>query len=145
MTLLRHMPAVLALRIVAWCGLFLLAVFMLIPGAGRPQVLSSGLIEHFLAFGLISFALSCGCWHLRHPWIAPTGLTGYAGALEALQGLVPGRDAKLIDFMMSTSGIWAAFGACLVAMPLLKRLMSRKPENDSVADLTKDRHQTFRQ
>lgn len=118
------MRLIVILRTMGWGGACLITILMLVPGSDRPHVLSSGLMEHILAYGLTSLALTCGYWHLRYPCVIAIGMTTYAGLLEALQLGVPGRSAKLIDFLMSAAGVWFAFVAFLVIMPLLRRLLS---------------------
>jgi VanZ family protein len=63
-----------------------------------------GHAEHLLAYAGTAFLLLRAYGPKR--WLGITaGLTAYAGVLELLQHLSPGRTPALIDFAFSASGV----------------------------------------
>ena len=90
-------------------GLVAIAVLALVPGPARPHVLTSGGAEHFFAYGLTAIFFIGGYWSTVRPLILSVFMSFYAGFLELCQLAVAGRDAKFIDFGLSTLGVWTAF------------------------------------
>lgn len=114
------------LRAALWPALFWLAVgltawFALMPpqGAGEPTF-GWDKTDHLLAFGAMA-VLACLAWP-RLPWVRVlAALVAYGMLIEALQALVPGREASALDVLAD------ALGACtgIAAGSLWRRRLAR--------------------
>lgn len=101
--------------IVAWVVLFALVVATLGPIGIRPSLGLPLKVERFMGFAIVA-----GLFTWAHPkrWIAILVLAGVlAVSLEALQLIVPTRDASPIDAIVKVAG--AVTG--VVAIRLLQR------------------------
>ena len=103
-----------AVRISAWFLATAIIVFSLVPPDLRPVTDASHAVEHFVIFAATGFAfgLSYGSRYL-----IPIGLV-FAGAIELAQLLVPGRHARLSDFVVDASAACIGFLASYVARKL---------------------------
>jgi VanZ family protein len=93
-----------AARKVGWLGIGLIAVASLLPGSQRPHIGTPGQLEHFLAYFLTSLVFFYGNGR-RNAAIGVLAFCAYAGLLEVLQQLVPGRIPRLVDVAASATGI----------------------------------------
>jgi len=97
-----HSPPARLLRIVAWALLFGIAFSTLSPIWLRPE---SGLppnVERFGAFLVLSFVFTLAYPHRLLRVILTVAAA--AVALEALQLVIPGRDARLHDLIVKLAG-----------------------------------------
>lgn len=109
----------LLLRLAGWVAVAAIAVLSLVPGEARPHTIESGQVEHLIAYAGTSLLLALGyLWRVRAVAIG-AALTGYAAILEAMQILIPGRGPRLVDFAMSSLGVWLAIA--LVGLWLWRR------------------------
>ncbi len=84
------------------CGIILILILSLVPGAERPHTGLPGGAEHFLAYCLTAAILALGFWSRR---IAiAVGLTFLASLMEILQLWIPGRNAQISDAFNSGLG-----------------------------------------
>lgn len=90
-------------QLVSWILLASIAVMTLGPISMRPQTHFGPDFERFVAFALLGgfYALAYPRWRL---WILAAFLIAVAGALEWGQLYVPGRDARLSDFLFKALG-----------------------------------------
>ncbi len=104
-----------AVRISAWFLATAIIVFSLVPPDLRPVTDASHAVEHFVIFAATGFAfgLSYGSRYL-----IPIGLVVFAGAIELAQLLVPGRHARLSDFVVDALAACIGFLASYVARKL---------------------------
>jgi hypothetical protein len=87
-------------RVVGWCLLFLIVVLSLVPPGLRPETGAPSGVEHFGVFVLTGAALCLG-----YPKVGSRlsmTLVAFAGVVELLQLLVPGRHARFGDFVVDS-------------------------------------------
>lgn len=102
------------MRLAPWLAILLIAALSLAPGEWRPYAGQSILTERFVVYFLAALILT-----IRFPRPAAgieiaAWLSIYAGSLEILQLLIPGRLGRYGDFVMSSLG-----ALCGVAFGLL--------------------------
>jgi VanZ family protein len=106
MPLSRGEIAVLAIiRLAAWIVVLGLILLSVVPPSLRPESDLSHNLEH-----LVSFFLAGILWHLAYSsrlllWLGVAVL--YAGGIELLQLLAPGRHARFTDFVVDALGAWS--------------------------------------
>ena len=106
-----------ASQISAWFLATAIVVLSLVPPDFRPVTGVPHALEHFAIFAVtgLAFGLAYGPRYL-----IPIGLVIFAGAIEVAQLFVPGRHARLSDFIVD------AFAACIGF--LVSYLVARKFE-----------------
>jgi len=99
-------------RLVAWVLLIGVVALTFVPASLRPLTPLPHGIEHFLAFfvtGLFfSLAYSLSFWRVA------TGSVLFSGILEFVQWFVPGRHARISDFVVGALAACAG-GATAIA------------------------------
>jgi VanZ family protein len=101
-------------RVLAWLILFAIIVLTVVPPGLRPITFLPHKIEHagiFLVAGS-----SFGMAYLRYEWLLSTGAIAFCAAIELAQLYVPGRHARLSDFIIDT--IAAVIGVFLSSITL---------------------------
>jgi len=93
-----------ACRILAWLLAATIVVLSLVPATLRPESGAPHDFEHFVIFAATGLAFGLG-YGPRYP--IAMGLVIFAGAIEVAQLFVPGRHARLSDFIVD------AFAACI--------------------------------
>jgi len=88
----------------AWITIAALAVLSLTPKELMVRTDLGGPAEHVLAYTGTAFFVAAAYGARRWLGIA-IGLIGYAGVLEVLQHLSPGRTPSVRDFACSASGV----------------------------------------
>ena len=90
----------IVLRLIAWGLAAAIAFATLGPASQRPHlnanVGQNG--EHALAFLLLGLAF--GLAHPRNRWLTAAVVIGFTGLIEMLQLAVPGRHARMSDFVV---------------------------------------------
>ena len=119
MDLLERKPIRLTIRIAAAACVVAIAILSLTPRAHLVRTSLGGHIEHVIAYVVCAWLclLTCNLW--RHRLVIYGLLLAYAGLLEFLQSMVPGRHSGFDDFVFSAAGATAGALAAL--------LMGRKP------------------
>jgi VanZ family protein len=92
-------------RLVAWSASAAIIALMVVPPALRPVTPAPHLVEHFMIFMLVG-ALFASAYPGREVNVAFVAIPCLA-ALELMQLFVPGRHARLADFVVN------ALGACI--------------------------------
>jgi VanZ family protein len=83
----------------------IVALLSLVPGDYRPHIESwSGKEEHVLAYFVLGVATAIASRRSSNPVRLCLAIIAYAGMLECLQLLAPGRHAAVRDFMASSLG-----------------------------------------
>jgi VanZ family protein len=73
-------------------------ILSLVPPSLRPETGAPQSVEHFTVYAAIGFAFGLGYKH-RHDLLAIT-LVIFSGSIEIAQLFVPGRHARLSDFII---------------------------------------------
>jgi VanZ family protein len=88
-------------QIAAWFLLTSIVILSLVPAQLRPTTGLSQTFEHFLLFSTTGVAFAAG-YSGRLSWrMIALGLAIFVAGLELAQLLVPGRHARLSDFIMN--------------------------------------------
>jgi VanZ family protein len=87
-----------AARIAAWSLATVIVILSLVPPALRPETGTPHTLEHFMIFAATGFALGLG-YKRRHDLLA-IFLVIFCGSIEIAQLVVPGRHARLSDFII---------------------------------------------
>jgi VanZ family protein len=94
-----------AARIAAWTLAAVIVILSLVPPTLRPETGTPHSFEHFTIFAATGFAFGLG-YKRRHDLIAIL-LVIFTGVIEIAQLFVPGRHARLGDFIID------AVAACI--------------------------------
>jgi VanZ family protein len=91
-------------RSAAWSCAALLAILSLLPAEKMVRTSLGGHIEHATAYAVTAFLSRLGYsgWGWKLPTVA---LMIYAGVLELLQTLSPGRHSAVEDWLASSAGV----------------------------------------
>jgi len=102
-----------AARIAAWSLVAMIVILSLVPPTLRPETGAPHGLEHFIIFAATGFAFGLG--HKRGHDLLAILLVIFSGTVEIAQLFVPGRHARLGDFIID------AVAACIgiVMAPLL--------------------------
>ena len=92
-------------RIVAWVLAAAILVLSLVPSVLRPETSIPHKLEHLLIFVATGVAFGIG-YEARRGLLA-IELVIFAGGVEIAQLFVPGRHARLSDFLVDAAGICA--------------------------------------
>ena len=84
-------------RIAAWSLATAIVVLSIVPPSVRPETDLPQDVEHFAVFWATGLALAVG--YTLRPLVAAV-LVIFSGAVEMIQLLVPGRHARVGDFMV---------------------------------------------
>src|ERR1700691_1721122 len=94
---------VLAARATAWLLMVIITVLSLVPPEWRPESGLPNSFEHFGVFAATGAAFGIGYFH--RPKLMMVALVIFVGAIEFAQMLVPGRHARLTDFIVDAVGM----------------------------------------
>ena len=101
-------------RFASWAVVLALAFLSLVPGSVRPHTGLPGPVEHFLAYFLTAVVLGARKRGTAYRIAVAVSLSIASGIFELLQNFVPGREAGMLDFIVSSGG--AACGVCAIAI-----------------------------
>jgi VanZ family protein len=90
-------------QIVAWLLLIVIIVLSLVPPELRPETGAPHNVEHFALFAAAGLAFGFG--YSRRPGRVAFALIIFAGAIELGQTLIPGRHARLSDFIVDAAAM----------------------------------------
>jgi VanZ family protein len=96
-------------RITGWLLVVVITVLSLVPAWLRPDTGVPHKLEHFAIFALTGFAFGLG--YNRRFLLATLWLVFFTGAIELAQFLVPGRHARLMDFVVDVLAICVSAAA----------------------------------
>ena len=112
-------------RALTWMLIALILVLSVVPPSLRPVTGVRHSLEHFAIFALCGFCFGLG-YSIRLSTQA-IGLATFATVVEALQLLVPGRHARLIDLVVDSL---ASVAGVLIAWLLVRhRVFNRASRN----------------
>jgi len=113
-----------AARLAGFLLLAAIAFFSLSPASLRPVTAVGHTPEHFLVHLLLGLAFAIG---YASRWGAlAAGLVVFAGAIELAQLFVPGRHARLSDFLVDAGSACLGVGMVLGAKRIRDALARRK-------------------
>ncbi len=113
-----------AARIAAWLLVATIVVLSLVPPELRPETHLPHDLEHFAIFAATGVAFCLG--YFRRIGLLTTAMGIFVGAIEIAQLFVPGRHARLSDFMVDASA--SCFGLLAASfVPMRKFEASRRP------------------
>jgi VanZ family protein len=106
-------------RIAAWSLATAIAVLSVVPPNLRPETGAPHDVEHFLIYSATGLAFGLG-YDRKHGLLAILLLI-FAGSIEIAQLFVPGRHARLSDFIVD------AFAMCvgLMIVSLISRIRAQ--------------------
>ena len=99
-------------RIAAWVLTVAIIILSLVPPGLRPETSAPHSLEHFTIYAATGFAFGLGYKH-RHDLLAIL-LVIFTGGIEIAQLFVPGRHARLSDFIIDA--IAACMGLAIAAL-----------------------------
>jgi VanZ family protein len=107
-------------RATAWIMLAVIVVLSLVPPLVRPTTRIPHYLEHAAAFSLTGMAF--GVAYLGYQrWLLNMGAVAFCAAIELAQLMVPGRHARVKDFVVDA--VAASIG--IFAGPLMIRWSGR--------------------
>jgi VanZ family protein len=112
-----------ASRIAGWLLLGTIAALSLAPASYRPV---SGLghnWEHFFVHVLLGLAFGIG--YARRWWFLSLGLVASTGAIEVAQLFVPGRHARMRDFLIDAAAVCLGLGLAWLSNGIAGRMLRR--------------------
>jgi VanZ family protein len=99
--------------LLSWLGLLGITILSLVPLKLRPHIFAVSQFEHVGAYFITGVALALA-FRTRTALVAICiSLSLLAAALEVAQLWIPGRNARLIDWVASSSGAWAGIAVVL--------------------------------
>ena len=110
-------------RVTAWALLIAIVVLSLVPAHDRPVTALPHSLEHLTIFFVAGLAFGIGYPQRRH-WFQFPALLVFTAVIEMAQLVVPGRHARLTDFVVDAVGIMTGLSLGLIASP---KLLSRPP------------------
>jgi VanZ family protein len=105
-----------AVRIVGWSLAAAIVVLSVVPPAFRPVTAAPHGLEHFLIYWAVGLAFGLG--YERKRGLLAILLLIFTGSVEIAQLFVPGRHARLSDFIVDAGAIWTG----LICVSLFRRL-----------------------
>jgi VanZ family protein len=104
-----------ATRIMAWLLALAILALSLVPPWMRPQTGVPHDLEHFGIFTATGFVFGLG--YARRYGAVAIGLVIFAGAIETVQLFVPGRHARLSDFVVDALALLLGIAAAATFFP----------------------------
>jgi VanZ family protein len=115
------------IRVVAWVLLASAIVLTVVPAHFRPVTGAPSPVEHFAMFFLVGSAFALGYSRSDYPLCGAAIV--FAGSLELLQRFVPGRHARLSDFVIDA--LSAVIGIALSGLINRNKLLPMGPEGQT--------------
>ena len=106
----------------AWLLAVAIAAMSLVPPSYRPVTDASQEVEHLVSFLMLGIAFGFGYSEKRS--VVAAGLLIFCSAIELAQFWVPGRHARLSDFVMDTAGAWIGLAIAHLIIAVTNRVQS---------------------
>jgi VanZ like family len=103
-------------QVTAWLLVLAIVVLSLGPPSTRPVTGAGHNFEHLLIF--LATGLAFGLGYLRWFWTISLALLTFAAVIEIAQMLVPGRHARLSDFLVDAAASSLGVGLSYLLMKL---------------------------
>jgi VanZ family protein len=120
MNLIERLSARSAIRLAAVACVVAIAILSLTPTEHMVRTSLGGHTEHFLAYAIWGWLCAVTCGVRRHQFAIFALIAAYAGLLEFLQRMVPGRHSGVDDFFFSAAGAALGTAIALVTARFLK-------------------------
>ena len=114
------MPIRKLAQIVAWTLSAAIIVLSVVPPGLRPQTVVPHHLEHLVIFAAAGFAFGLGFDQKRS--LLAIYLVVFAGFAEFLQVFVPGRHARLSDFIVDAASIFGGLMTEYAAAHIYSRM-----------------------
>lgn len=99
-------------RYTAWIGLTAILLLTFVPPALRPYFSVPHMLEHFASFLLVGGAFALG--YPRREFGIAVAAFPFIAVTELLQFAVPGRHARVSDFVVNLLGVYAGIAIALL-------------------------------
>jgi len=103
-------------QVAAWLLVLAIVVLSLGPPSTRPVTGAGHDLEHLFAF--MATGLAYGLGHPRRLWSLCVALMAFAAVIELAQILVPGRHARLSDFLVDATALCLGVGLSYLLVKL---------------------------
>ena len=113
------------LRVMTWVCLLVIAILSLLPADVMVRTGFNGRVEHFVAYAGTMLIAGFGYGMQRGALLKMMALCAYAGVLEVLQNFSPGRHPAFLDFVASSSGVFAGGLLSILTLALLSKVGAR--------------------
>jgi VanZ family protein len=110
------------LRAAAWLLIVATLALSLVPASQRPVTGTPHNFEHLAIFVVMGLVFGLG--YRSHYLSQAAGLVAFAGAVEIAQYWVPGRHARISDFIVHAIGICISVVAAWLAIQAVNRRSS---------------------
>ena len=110
--------AVKTARVAAWILAFAIVVLSIVPPGLRPETGVPHRLEHFAIFFATGVAFVCG--YGQRALEVAIALVAFAGLIEIAQIYIPGRHARLSDFIVDAAAL--CVGITLASLAGARRL-----------------------
>jgi VanZ family protein len=104
-------------RVVAWLLTLAIVMLSLGPPSTRPVTGAGHNFEHLLIF--VATGAAFGLGYPRRFLLLPVALLAFTGAIEVAQMMVPGRHARLSDFLTDAAASCVGIGLSFVLVKLM--------------------------
>jgi VanZ family protein len=111
-----------------WLLLAAIVVFSLSPASYRPVTSFGHTREHFLIHLLLGLAFGIG--YAKRCWLLASGLVVLTGIIELAQLFVPGRHARLRDFLIDAGAACLGIGLVWLGSVVMS-ILSRSAHSDT--------------
>ena len=103
-------------QIVAWLLIVAILMLSLGPPSTRPVTGAGNNLEHLLIF--VAMGAAFGLGYPRRFLLLPVALLAFTGAIEVAQMMVPGRHARMSDFLTDAAATCVGIGLSFVVVKL---------------------------
>ena len=103
-------------RVVAWLLVLAIVMLSLGPPSTRPVTGAGHNLEHLLIF--VAMGAAFGLGYPRRFLLLTVALLAFTGAIEVAQMMVPGRHARLSDFLTDATATCVGIGISFVLVKL---------------------------
>ena len=103
-------------QVVAWLLILAIVMLSLGPPSTRPVTGAGHNLEHLLIF--VAMGAAFGLGYPRRFLLLPVALLAFTGAVEVAQMMVPGRHARLSDFVTDAAASCVGIGLSFVLVQL---------------------------
>ena len=100
-------------RVAAWLLLMAITGLSVVPPGYRPVTPAPHDVEHLSIF--LPTGLAFGLGYERQRWLQGLALVAFAAAIELIQLLIPGRHARLSDFVVNAVSVGIGVGLAALA------------------------------